>query len=212
MIRLYFLICHVLISFCVKAQYYDNDIKAFQKMDSIKMPKKNSVLLIGSSSFTNWKEAQNYFPKHNIINRAFGGSTLLDQLYYVKEVVFPYKPKIIYIYCGENDIASADTVSARTVLGRFIQLYKTIRTKYPRTKINYISMKPSPSRWEMKDRLMEGNTLIKAFLAKEKHVKYIDIWNKMLNTEGMPREDLFLEDMLHMNAKGYEIWAKKMNE
>jgi lysophospholipase L1-like esterase len=30
----------------------------------------------------------------------------------------------------------------------------------------------------------------------------------MLNVEGKPMENLFVEDKLHMNEKGYAIWQK----
>ena len=50
------------------------------------------------------------------------------------------------IYCGENDFAGSDTVTAQLVFARFKQLFSIIRDQYPKVKITYISMKPSPSR------------------------------------------------------------------
>jgi len=32
----------------------------------------------------------------------------------------------------------------------------------------------------------------------------------MLDAEGKPRKELFVEDMLHMNKSGYEIWQKAL--
>jgi lysophospholipase L1-like esterase len=69
-------------------------------------------------------------------------------------------------------------------------------------------MKPSPSRWHMKERLMEGNQLIKTFLKKQSNAAYINIWNAMLGTDGKPMQAIFIEDNLHMNANGYAIWQK----
>src|SRR5262245_50060214 len=77
-----------------------NDIQNFKKQDSVSFPPKNAILFIGSSSFTNWKDVQNYFPGYTIINRGFGGSTLLDQIRYFNDIVFLYEPKQIVIYCG----------------------------------------------------------------------------------------------------------------
>ena len=126
------------------------DIQSFKKQDSISSPPKNAILLIGSSSFTMWKDVQDHFPGYTIVNRGFGGSTLLDQLRYADDIIFPYEPKQIVIYCGENDLASSDTVTATMVVDRFRQLYRIIRerTKAP---ILYISMKPSPSRRHLKE-------------------------------------------------------------
>lgn len=185
-----------------------NDIQHFKKQDSAGFPGTNKILFIGSSSFTNWKDVQNYFPSYPIINRGFGGSTLVDQIRYVKDIVYPYKPKQIVIYCGENDLAFSDTVSAKTVYNRFRQLFNLIRTKFPNVPIAYISMKPSPSRQLLMGKMQEGNRLIKNFLKAKKQTAFIDVYKDMIDDEGKPMPELFVEDKLHMNKTGYAIWKK----
>ena len=196
------------VTFIANAQPFASDIAAFKKQDSIAPPPKNAILFVGSSSFTKWKDVQSYFPNYTIINRGFGGSILLDVIRYEKDIIFPYQPKQIVIYCGENDVASSDTVTAKIVLERFKKLYTDIRQQMPKVPIVFISLKPSPSRWKMKDRMMESNTLIKKYLKKQKHTTFISVWNSMLGADGKPIEDIFIEDKLHMNANGYAIWQK----
>src|SRR5437870_1991187 len=110
--------------------FYD-DIQNFKKKDSVAFPAKNAILFIGSSSFTKCTDVQDYFPHYPIINRGFGGSTLVDVTRYVKDIVYPYHPKQIVIYCGENDFASSDTVTARDVFSRFKKLFTLLRNRYP---------------------------------------------------------------------------------
>ena len=186
-----------------------NDIQTFKKQDSVSFPPRNAILLIGSSSFTKWTDVQDYFPGYTIVNRGFGGSTLLDEIFYVNDIVFPYQPKQIIIYCGENDLASSDTVTAAMVSDRFKQLFQMIRNK-TEAPIAYISMKPSPSRRHLFPKMREGNQLIKDFLATQKNTAFIDVHQKMLNAVGEPMPEIFLDDSLHMNAKGYAIWKKEM--
>ena len=186
-----------------------NDIQTFKKQDSVSFPLRNAILLIGSSSFTKWTDVQDYFPGYTIVNRGFGGSTLLDEIRYVNDIVFPYQPKQIIIYCGENDLASSDTVTAAMVSDRFKQLFQMIRNK-TEAPIAYISMKPSPSRRHLFPKMREGNQLIKDFLATQKNTAFIDVHQKMLNTTGEPFPEIFVDDSLHMNAKGYAIWKKEM--
>lgn len=193
----------------LQAQPFINEIRAFQKQDSALMPPANAILFTGSSSFTFWKDVADYFPGYTIINRGFGGSSLPDLIRYEKEVIFSYQPKQIVIYCGENDIAGSDTVTGKLVFERFKQLYTDIRAKLGRVPIIYVSMKPSPSRWQMKERVMEGNLLIKAFLKKKKRkAVFVDVWTAMLSADGQPMEHLFIADKLHMNKEGYAIWKK----
>jgi lysophospholipase L1-like esterase len=190
------------------AQPFAEDIAAFKKKDSISFPPKNAILFVGSSSFTNWKDVQNYFPGYTIINRGFGGSSLPDVIRYSNDIIFPYHPKQIVIYCGENDLAGDSTVTGKMVFERFKQLFTDIRNRLPGIPLVYISMKPSPSRWHMKQRMIEGNDLIKKFLKKKKNAKFISVWKNMLDTNRKPIEDIFIEDKLHMNVKGYAIWQK----
>lgn len=192
-------------SFAQKVPFY-NDIQAFKKEDSLKAPIKNAVLFIGSSSFTKWTSLQQDFPTIPVLNRAFGGSTLLDVIRFEEEVIFKYNAGKIVIYCGENDLASSETITPTEVFNRFKILYEDIRKQQPKVPIVYVSIKPSISRWNMKERQIETNKLIEAFINKERNIVFVNIWDKMLDENGNPKKDIFSSDNLHMNEKGYEIW------
>src|SRR5687768_9523511 len=190
-----------------KPAFWD-DIQAFKKQDSVSFPPKNGILFIGSSSFTMWKDVQQYFPSYTIINRGFGGSLLPDVIRYANDIILPYQPKQIVIYCGENDLAASDTVTAKLVFNRFKQLFTIIRNRYPKVKVTYVSMKPSPSRQLLLSKMINGNELIKKYLSSKKRTSYVDVYKEMIDDEGKPRPDLFLDDNLHMNKTGYAIWHK----
>ncbi|MFT3949364.1 MAG: GDSL-type esterase/lipase family protein [Agriterribacter sp.] len=199
----FLLICSV--TLFAQTPFY-NDIQKFRKQDSAQFPAKRSILFIGSSSFTMWKDVQDYFPGYTIINRGFGGSTLPDLIRYVNDIVVPYKPKQVVIYCGENDIASSDTITAETVAQRFVTLFETIRKIYPKVPIAFISMKPSPSRERFLPKLQSANQQIRDYITTQKRTAYIDVYPYMMRENGSPRKALFTEDMLHMNKNGYAIW------
>ncbi|MFT4093899.1 MAG: GDSL-type esterase/lipase family protein [Niabella sp.] len=197
----------------VKAQQslpFWNDIQKFKQKDSTAFPAPGQILFIGSSSFTKWTDVQDYFPGYKILNRAFGGSTLLDLIRYRYEVIFPYAPKQIVVYCGENDFAASDAPSAETVTERFKELYRYIRSKYPATPLLYVSMKPSPSREHLWPKFLEANNNIQQFLSADKHAKFLNVYPLMFNKDGSIMSDIFLEDNLHMNSKGYTIWKRAM--
>jgi lysophospholipase L1-like esterase len=185
-----------------------NEIQAFKKQDSISFPGTGKILFVGSSSFTKWKDVQEYFPGYPIINRGFGGSTLPDVIRYREDVIFKYKPKQIVIYCGENDLASSDTITPEIVVARFKELFSLIRSRLGNVPIAFVSLKPSPSREHLMPKDLIANLTIKNFLKKQKKTAFIDVYYKMLTLEGKPMPDIFIEDKLHMNAKGYAIWQK----
>lgn len=189
-------------------QPFAEDIAAFKKQDSISFPGTGKILFVGSSSFTMWKDVQSYFPGYPIINRGFGGSSLTDVIYYADQVIFPYKPKQIVIYCGENDFAGNDSLYPAQVAERFTRLFTLIRERFPKVPVAYISMKPSPSRKHLMPKFNVANVMIKSFLRGKKKTKFIDVYHAMLQSDGNPMEDIFLDDKLHMNKKGYVIWQK----
>jgi len=185
-----------------------NDIQVFKKKDSTSYPPKNAILFIGSSSFTKWQNVQDDFPGYTIINRAFGGSSLPDVTRYANDIIFPYHPKQIVIYCGDNDIAGSDTITAKTVFERFKLLFQTIRSGMGNVPVLFVSIKPSPSRWHLKDKAIAANEMIRKYLKKKKRAKFVSVWNAMLGPDGKPWDAIFVEDNLHMNEKGYVIWQK----
>ena len=134
------------------------------------------TLFIGSSSFTNWKILEKDLPEYEPLNRAFGGSTLLHVIRYREEVINKYNPESIVIYCGENDIAASETVTGKMVFERFKVLYHHIREKFPKIKIYYVSIKPCPLRWNMRDRMMEANTQIRRFCKKQKTYLFLSVF------------------------------------
>jgi len=192
--------------------YYE-DIKKFQKQDSINSPEKDIILFIGSSTFTFWGDAvRKDFNNDKIINRGFGGSTLLDVIGYEKEIIYAYRPKKIVIYCGENDIANEyPKVGGKEVAKRFKKLYEDIRLKFPSIPVVYMSIKPSPSRWEMRNIMIEANHRIEKYLEKQSNAHFVNIWDKLLDENGNPNTSLYIEDQLHLNKKGYEILTAALN-
>ena len=208
--KIVFIICFCISGMVAMAQTtappFRKEIDAFKKKDSIQMPAPNSILFVGSSSFTKWVDVQEYFPGYPIINRGFGGSSLPDLIRYADEMIFPYNPKQVIVYCGENDIAASDTVTAQMVLQRFRKLFFMIRQALPKVPVAFISIKPSPSRCKFEPVIVETNRLVKNFLRKQSRTKFINVHDAMLNADGSVMTDIFIADNLHMNARGYGIW------
>ncbi|MDQ6815300.1 MAG: GDSL-type esterase/lipase family protein, partial [Bacteroidota bacterium] len=185
-----------------QAPFY-NEIQQFKKQDSVSFPPKNAILFVGSSSFRKWTDVQSYFPDYTIINRGFGGSVLPDVIRYADDIIIPYHPKQVLIYCGDNDLASSDTVTPAIVTQRFKQLFHIIRGKLPNATITYVSIKPSPSRQQLMSKMIMANSMIASFLKTQKKTSYIDVFHPMLLSSGHAIPKIFLSDSLHMNEQGY---------
>jgi lysophospholipase L1-like esterase len=184
-----------------------SDIQNFKKKDAAAHPAKGQILFIGSSSFTYWRDASQRFPDKQILNRAFGGSSLTDLIRYADDLLDPYAPKQIFIYCGENDLASAEKPSAYKVYNRFLEFYRIIRRKLPTTPVAYVSMKPSWSRWHLRGKYITANRWIEELATKDNSLEFVNVWDAMLDANGRPKVEIFINDELHMNGYGYDIWT-----
>lgn len=187
------------------------DIQNFKKADQENTPPKDAILLIGSSSFTKWTDVASYFPDKTIINRGFGGSRLTDLNYYAEDLLNPYQPKQIIIYCGENDFADNHKLKAKEVVQRFKTFYAKIREKFPNIEVDYISIKYSPSREKLWPQMKKANERIACFMKKEPNAEFIDITKVMQDANGNVRKDLFVSDMLHITPEGYRLWTTVMS-
>lgn len=185
---------------------FEGEILKFEAADRAQMPPKDATLFVGSSSIRFWTNLAEMFPKAQTIRRGFGGSTTADALYFADRIVIPYQPKHVLIYEGDNDLAAGK--SEEQVLADFKALVAKIHGALPKTKISFISIKPSPSRAKIADKAQAVNAEIKKMAGADSNLEYIDVWNPMLGADGKPLPDIFVADNLHMNQKGYEIWRK----
>ncbi|MBS1663402.1 MAG: alpha/beta hydrolase fold domain-containing protein [Bacteroidetes bacterium] len=187
-----------------------NEIAAFKEQDKINPPPASPILFVGSSSFRKWTDVNQAFPGYPIINRGFGGSILTDVIRYAYDIIIPYKPKQVVIYCGENDLATPDHIPASEVVNRFKTLFTIIRQNLPAATIDFVSIKPSPVRAAIQGKVIEANKAIGQFLQRQPNAHFINVYNAMLDAKGNMRKELFLEDMLHMRPNGYAIWKEIM--
>lgn len=184
---------------------WEAEIQAFEAEDEANPPPAHAILFIGSSSIRLWKTLTSDFDGIPVINRGFGGSQMSDSLAFADRIVLPYRPKQIVVYAGENDLAAGK--GPEQVLKDFQVFVMKVWAALPETRIAYISMKPSPSRWRLADQIRTGNRLIAEFTRSNSSLQFIDVFNPMLGSDGKPREELFVKDQLHLNRTGYELWA-----
>lgn len=182
----------------------------FEQADKICLPSEGVIVFTGSSSIKRWLTIPEDFIPFNVINRGFGGSQLSDVIYFAERVILKYKPSIVVLYCGENDIAAGKT--PQRVFNDFKQLMNIIHESLPETYILYIPCKPSVLRWKLWDKMSEANRLIEEYIKTDELVELVDVRPVMLGTDGTPKPDIFVEDNLHLNAKGYALWTPLVRE
>ena len=178
-------------------------IRAFEESDRMHPPEQGGIVFLGSSSFRRWN-LERYFPGKRLINRGFGGSHMADALRYLDRIVLPLKPRTLFLYEGDNDLASGKTPG--TVEREFRKMVASVHATLPETKIVFVGVKPSLRRWHLIGKVREANARVRTVTEENDLLEFIDVDGPLLGPDGKPRRDLFVDDELHLNDSGYAIW------
>ena len=185
---------------------FAEQIEAFSKADSELMPPQGGIVCTGSSSMRFWHpRIEQDLAGLTVIPRGFGGSHYSDVIYYVEELILKYDPRAVLLYEGDND--ANDGKSPQRIFNDFKFLVDLCRSRMPNLRFYIIPAKPSVSRWAIADRMQAANALIEDFCQANEGFTFIDVWPALLDSTGQPQSELFVPDMLHLNQKGYDLWA-----
>ena len=138
---------------------FQDEINSYKQADKTEPPPDGCYLFIGSSSMRMWKSLEEDFKDYPVINRGFGGSHFSDAIYYFEDLILAYNPEKIVIYEGDNDIAG--NKSPNTIMKDLKELLGMIRGNLNHPDIAIISAKPSPRRWDLKDKYEKLNAKFK---------------------------------------------------
>lgn len=188
---------------------WNSAIEKFEQSDKDKFPPPNSVLFVGSSSIRLW-DLKKSFPEWKTINRGFGGSQTVDVNHFFDRIVAPYKPRIVILYEGDNDIGKGKSVDQ--VVDDFRTFRKLMKEKLPETHIVYLPIKPSIKRWDLWSKMDKVNKAVETIAKDDALLTYADTAAPMLKLGTPPPEKLFQKDGLHLSPEGYTMWSNIVKE
>ena len=183
---------------------WEKEIKAFETSDKELFPPADAAVFVGSSSVRMWKTLAEDFAEFPTIRRGFGGSQLGDSVIFADRIILPYKPRIVVVYAGGNDLAAGK--KPEDVLEQFELLAAKIHATLPDARIAYISINPSIKREAKQPEVRAANALIKKFVEGKPRLRFINSHDGLLGPDGKARKELLRADGLHLNAEGYKHW------
>lgn len=187
---------------------YLGAVEAYEQQD-LEQPaaRAHEILFLGSSTIQNWPLAAS-FPDLNVVNRGIGGTQMSDLVHFLPRLTKAHCPRIIVLYEGDNDLAAGK--SPEQVVADFREAIRWLHCEFPAARLIVIAIKPSPSRWHLFDKVQIANAGIENLICRDSCARFINMQSPMLGAEGKPREDLFVEDRLHLNAAGYALWSERL--
>ena len=188
-----------------QAYPFEKEINTFMKLDSTAMPPTDAILFVGSSSIRMWKSLEQNMAPLRVINRGFGGSQTEHAIHYFNDIVKPYDPYAIVLYEGDNDVASGKT--PQEIFEDFKSFSALVNDSLAGVPLFFIAIKPSIAREKMLEQMQQANKLIDEYCKTKDNLIFIDVASEMMDQDVI-RPDIFIEDNLHMNDKGYDIWEE----
>jgi len=186
---------------------WEKEINGLEARDRSETHGPDGILMIGSSSIRLWKEIDEGMAPYKPIQRGFGGSNWTDVAIFIERLLRPHTPRAIAFFVG-NDIAGRDTDrTPEEVVALFRQVLDVVRSSHPATPVFYIAVTPSGSRFAVWPKIKAGNRAVQAFCETTPHTYFIATESAFLDANGMPRDELFIADRLHLNADGYVRWG-----
>jgi len=194
---------------------WETSIKQLENLNETENYSDQAILFIGSSSIRRWDSIKEDVNPYKPIKRGYGGAHYYDLIHFTKRLVSPHKVKAIAIFVA-NDITGEkegiNDLSPKEVLNLAKFVVKQIRKTHKKTPIFFIETTPTSSRWKVWNKISKANDLIKYFTSKNKNMFYIDTRTFYIKSNGMPNDEFFIADKLHLNNKGYKLWGKIIKE
>jgi lysophospholipase L1-like esterase len=186
---------------------WESEILKFEQLGRSETYPDNSVIFAGSSSIRLWTTLAEDMAPYPVIQRGYGGSKLSDFAIYADRILYPHQNSGIVIFIA-NDINGGETdKTPHEILKLFRNVEKTIHKKFPATPVFWIGITPTTARWQVWPEISEANRLIREYCSKKLNLHFIATEHLFLNESGTPRDELFVDDLLHLNSDGYQVWA-----
>jgi lysophospholipase L1-like esterase len=186
-------------------EWYEEEVRQIESIRSVQSIPADPVVFYGSSSIRLWENLAGDLGSPRAVNVGFGGSTLEACAYFFERLVLPLRPCSLVVYAGDNDLG--DGHSPQQVLSFFRALSSKVQKSLPGVPFAFLSIKPSPSRESLLNRIRRTNTLIRRDMETRHCGLFVNVFDPMLDAKEKPRPELFTPDGLHMSPDGYRLWV-----
>ena len=189
---------------------WTQDIEQFERMDRENPPPQNAILFIGDSNIRLWTMLEEDMEGLTVVNRGFGGSQSGDLPLFADRIILPYKPEIIVVGSGNNDVNAG--VATDITVSNYHELINMVHKALPETRMFLLSTKPSPGTPEKIPLKGALNPEIEKIAAQYDFVEYINVFDPLFDKDGHLSDDLYIYDRGHLNENGYAIWTPIIKE
>jgi len=191
-----------------EVRFWEKDIEKFEQLDKSEKYPDDAILFAGSSSIRFWASLEEDMSPYHVIQCGYGGAKLSDFAVYAQRIFNPHKCKAIVIFVANDITGTGQDKTPEEVATLFRNVLRTIRKLHPATPVFWIEITPTASRWKVWPEIQKANSLIKKICDNQKNTYFIKTDFAFLSENGLPNNELFRDDKLHLTEKGYAVWTE----
>ncbi len=197
----------------------DNQVHIVQDVvQQYEMRELGQIIFYGASNFRMWVNMEEDMAPYQVQNHAVGGSTDIELMEYADQLLFPFKPSVVFIQTGSNDYTTGATMEE--VFANKDKMYSMFQEALPDTKFIVMAGLPLPNRAEYWDLTVEVNNYLKQYCEEHENMYFVDGTDAILTDSGEEdmatgdgryfNPEIFKEDGIHLTQEGHDLWTPYM--
>lgn len=183
------------------------EIAKLEARDTSESYPDDAILFLGSSSIRLWERLDHDIAPYRGINRGYGGATYHDLAVFAPRLIAPHTYAAAVVFVG-NDILGKPTDTPLDELDRLVRHIIGVSKKHqPEAPVLLVEITPTESRFAAYPQIRKANAVLREIALTAPGVILVETNEYYLTLDRKPITDYFLEDRLHQNPTGYELWG-----
>ncbi len=186
---------------------WEDDIKKLEALDELTEDPAGGILFLGSSSIRRWDTIATDMSPYPAIKRGYGGAKYSDLAVYAERLIRPHRYRGVVIFVG-NDVSGKDSDHTPDQVEQLVRhVLKVSQRHSPSSPVLLIEVTPTEKRWNVWGKIRAVNARLREIALTTENTYFIATAEHYLTPAGLPRSELFVEDKLHLNEQGYDLWS-----
>ena len=186
---------------------WGQDIETLEQRDVVQRDPEEAILFIGSSSIRRWDTIEIDMAPYQVVQRGYGGAKYSDLAVFAKRLIHPHEYNALVVFVANDVQGKSDDHSPQQVEECARYIVEVSRKHQPQAPVFFIEITPTRKRFSAWPLIRKANARLQQLALSIPDVYFIATADHFLDPSGNPRDELFVDDQLHLNSNGYKKWS-----